>query len=96
MLKISKIKNVVLTTSFQAVTVVSTELFDGYIASTKDGTDFEIKILETDTDTFVCSQSLNTSPLNISVDRRYDTQSTAIFYVKGTADSVLQVLFIKE
>lgn len=96
MSEIKDIKNVTLTTSFQEVTVATSLLFSGYIVKTNDKSDFEIKLLTGDTETFICSLEDNTSPLLVNKLRNYPGESTTLFWVKGTAGSILQIMFTRE
>lgn len=96
MSKIVDIKNVTLTTSFQEVTVASTLYFDEYVVKTNDGTDFEIKLLTGDTETFICSVDDGSSPIINTVTRKYSSQEDTLFFVKGTTDSVLQIMFRRD
>lgn len=90
------IKNVTLTTSFQEVTVSETLKFDEFIVKTNDGTDFEIKLLTGDTETFIFSKDDGTAPwVNIQNRSFPSADDTSLFFVKGTTDSVLQILFIR-
>lgn len=96
MSEIKDIKNVTLTTSFQAVTVDTSLFFTEYVVKTNDGTDFEIKLLTDDTETFICSNDDGTAPLLITSSRGYTSDSATLFYVKGTTDSVLQIMFTRD
>lgn len=77
----------------QEVTVEITLKFTSYIVSTKDQTDFEIKLLDTNTEISVHSLTDGTAPLIINQERKYAGEETSLFYVKGTTDSILQIVF---
>lgn len=96
MSEIKDIKNVTLTTSFQAVTVDTSLFFTEYIVKTNDNTDFEMKLLTADTETFICSVDDGTSPLIVTYKRGYTSDSSTLFYVKGTAGSILQIMFLRD
>jgi hypothetical protein len=95
MAKLKDIKNVTLTADFQEVTVSSTLYFDEYIVKTNDQTDFEIKLLTDDTETFIHSVDDSTAPWINTASRKHSSDSTSLFFVKGTADSILQIEFIR-
>lgn len=96
MAELKDIKNVTLTTSFQEVTVDSSLFYTEYTVKTNDGTNFEIKLLTGDTETFICSTDDGTAPLTITKGRGYTSDSTSLFFVKGTTDSVLQIIFTRD
>ena len=89
-----KIKNIDLTTSFQPVTVDENLFFTHILMNTKIGENFEIKLKESDTETFVFSYDYGASPITYRYDRKYSSDETTLFFVKGSG--TFQILFFIE
>lgn len=96
MAKVKDIQNVTLTTSYQEVTVSTSLFYTEYIAKTNDNTDFEIKLLTGDTESFICSVDDGTAPFISTEGRQYTSDSTTLFFVKGTSGSKLQIMFMRD
>ena len=82
--------NITLTTSLQEVTVESTTRITKLLMDTQDGTDFYIGLESDSTATYKYGYDRNTAPVLYPYDRNFDSDTTTLFYVKGTAGSVFQ------
>jgi hypothetical protein len=95
MADIKAIQNVTLTTSWQEVSPPDDIFFCEYIAVTTDGTPFEIRYATSGDVSYPVSLDLNTFPLHVTKNRTNNSDDY-LFYVKGTAASVLSILYWRE
>ena len=80
-----------LTSEFTTVNVGEDWEFSGYMINTQDGSDWEMKLTEGATDSFIFKAESNTDTLNTPWDKRSDNKDTLLYYVKGSG--ILQILF---
>lgn len=92
-LKPVKISNITLTSSLQAVEVDEDILFSKILFGTQNGEDYEIALENSPTaPTFKHSYDRSSSPVVYDFSRKFTTDSTTIFYVKGSGTFQIQFL----
>lgn len=93
---IAGIKNYTLTGSFAAVEVPTSLLFTKYIAVTVGGSDFDIRTDTSGSVLYPVSKELGTYPLEVDKRRLHISDSTTLFYVKGSVGANLSIIFWRE
>ena len=96
MAQIVDIKNYSLTTSFTEVTVDSDLKFTQYTAVTEDGSNFQVRTASSGSVLFPISKDLGTMPLQVDKNRLYESDSTTLFYAKGSSGANLCVIFWRD
>lgn len=89
-LKSTYIGNITLSTSLQPVTVSSDTLISKILFDTQDGTDVYKALSSDATEFYLYSNDRSSLPFVMNYDRRYASDTTILFYVKGTTGSIFQ------